>query len=540
MADWKMTWAGQDVTSTIQWQADKTSNLHSRVNSTSSPIASSGASTPQPIVVRNTLGQGAGTGSGHSGRTSQVTFFTTLGPAAQATGAGQSITHPQLVRQGEIIVTDPSGIKVFGGYAGKLSDASIGKQVYTQVECYDYWQSLSRVSINEILDGITDVAAIVYLLDKYASWISTALLPPFASGTLLGRVWRNKTLQWALQTIADQTGNQIYVDPYKRLVYTSPTVAPPAPFSLTDTPNFRTSYPHTVDQFTVDDTALINRVTFYGGKKPMPDFTQDLSTQINGSSTVFMLAYYPRKSSNGHVQVILNGSQQAVGYVLGTGAANTLISQGGTAQVLVDADARTLTFDIAPTTGSTLSCIYSYQTPLVVEVTNNNSFAYYGEWFDGMVSDETVVDTATAVQRCRVILLEQAFGQTSLKVSCYQGGIQPGQLLTVVNSVKGINSTYVVQEVAGSPLAPGVWQYSLTLGAWNWNLVDLVMKLARAAAPSDLSQSETTTPTQVSVMTSLGSSVAVAVTPATRHMSTYYPGITPGNPGVMYPGLSSI
>lgn len=524
MPDYTVTLAGQDITSTVQFYADDNTSLHSRLNTTSTPASSGGATSPQPILVTSTLGQGAGSGSGHSGRTTQCTFFTTLGPASTAVGAGSLITTPQLVRQGEVLVKDPSGVILFGGYAGKLSDATIGKQTYTQVECYDYWQSLARITINEVLDGITDVAAILFLLGKYAPWVDTSQVPAFASGTLLGRVWRNKSLQWALQTIADQTGRQIAITPNKQLIYVSPTQAQLAPFSLSDNPDFRLSYPHAITEFTIDDTSIINRVTFYGGKKPTPDFPQDISTQANGNNTVFMLAYYPRKSTSGKVQVKVNGAQLVVGYVLGTTTADELKSQGGLADCLIDADARTVTFDVAPAAGATVICIYRYQTPLVIELTSQDSFAFYGMWFDGVISDETVVDSATAVQRCRVLLLEQAFGQITLKASVYRAGLQAGMQLQVTNSLKGINGVYILQEVISAPLAPGVWEYSLSLGAWNWNLVDVLMQLATHTQNTDLSQQENVTPTQVNVATSITSTIAVTVKQQTRAMAQYQPG----------------
>ena len=715
MTDYRVTWAGQDVTSSIQFYRDSKSSLHSRINVTNTPASSGGGASIQPIVFSSTLGQGAGTGAGHSGRSSQLTFFTTLGPAATALGAGAALppvtlnlysaqqsdsipatlsnpnyiyavgsagsvvfdtslawsgssslkvttdgsftyqeisvnigaqnfspgavytlsfylhalagqapslrvfwegndtiagnnaigpvsttipsssgwtryilpvtmpnpipysyiglridtgntseavtfwldglqieqystatpwhlggtyTPAQLVRQGEVILYDPSGNKLFGGYAGKLSDATIAKQNYTQVQCYDYWQSLRRININEILDGISDIAAIQYLIATYAPWVDLSLLPTFPSGTLLGRVWRNKTLQWALQSIADMTGNQIYINPNKQMIYVRPTNAQAAPFSLSDTPDYRLSYAHVVDEYAIDDNSIINRVTFYGGKKPTPDFTQDISTQANGSNTTFVLAYYPRKSSNGKVQVLVGGVQQTVGYTLGTGAANTLISQGGSAQVLVDADARTLTFNTAPGTGVSVSCVYRYQIPLIIEVSQQDSYNFYGQWYDGTISDETVVDSTTAVQRCRVVLLEQAYGQTTLRARCYQSGIQAGQQLQVTNTLKGINTTFIVQQVTGAPLAPGVWEFSLTLGAWNWNLVDVLMQLAQRTNGSDITQQENTTPTQVNVATSVSSSIAVTVTPLTRAMANYWPG--PSGTGNMYSGLSSI
>lgn len=449
---------------------------------------------------------------------------------------GGTTSTPQLVRQGEVVITDSSGTVIFGGFAGQLHDATSRTQYATQVDSYDYWQQLAHIQINEVFDGVTDLTAIRYLITTYAPWIDLTLLPAFSATTLLGQVWRNKTLQWGLQQIADRAGYQIYVDPYKRLLYNTPTAAFPAPFSLSDTPDNSTSFPYQFESIDVDDTAIINRVTFYGGKQPTPDFAQDVSTQANGNNKVFVLAYYPRKSSSGQVLVSVGGVDQVVGYSLGTGAQNTLKSAGGDCDVLLDPSARTMTFDVAPAAGTSVICTYRYQIPLIIQLTEENSHAFYGRYYDGSISDETVVDSATAIQRCRVLLLEQAYGLTTIKLWCWKGGLQAGQQLQLTNTVRGINNTYIIQEVTAQPVSPTTVQYEVTLGAWNWNLVDVLQNLARATAGNDMTEVETITPTKVDIRPATSAVLSITTNTLTRSMGQYNPGAGLG----MYPGLSSI
>jgi hypothetical protein len=518
-----ITLAGQDITPYVQFLPDPSDNTISWPNA-------------QPFQIDATLGQGAGNSGGNSGRAATATFLAKLGPIGTAVGAGTIVTRPTLVRQGEVIITDRTGVVVFGGYAGGLADASNRTQVATQISCYDYWQQLAHITINEVFDGISDIAAIRQLITSYAPWVDLSLLPAYASTTLLGQVWRNKTLQWALQHIADISGNQVYIAPNRRFIYNSPTQALAAPFTLSDSPDNSTSFPFQIESVVVDDTAIINRVTFYGGKQPTPDFAQDVSTQANGSNKVFVLAYYPRKSSNGLVIVTVNGSDLVVGYSLGTGTQNTLKSQGGSCDVLLDPSARTMTFDVAPAGGASVICTYRYQLPLIIQLTEENSHAFYGQYYDATLSDETVVDSATAIQRCRVLLLEQAYGLTTVKLYCWKGGLQQGQQLLLTDTVRGINQVFIIQEVITTAISPTTARYEVTLGAWNWNLVDVLQSVAQRTALTDQTEIETITPTQVQVNTVVSAVLSIALNPSTRTMGGYHPGAGLG----MYPGLSSI
>ena len=92
-----------------------------------------------------------------------------------------------------------------------------------------------------------------------------------------------------------------------------------------------------------------------------------------------------------------------------------------------------------------------------------------------------------SIQRCKVLLTQQSFGLVSPMIDCWQPGLQSGQLLKVVNAVRGINTTYLIQQVETAPLGAGNFVFHLTLGAWNWNLVDVIVKLAAGQAVSDQS-----------------------------------------------------
>jgi hypothetical protein len=483
------------------------------------------------IDIHDTLGQGPGVGGGSSGRATQCTFLTRLGPAMSAVGAGTVISTPTLVRQGEVKIYDSTGTCIFGGYATGYDDQTYAKVNFTEVECHDYWQHLDRVVINKVYDGQTDVYIINDLLDTYATWVDKSILPTIATYTFGPENYQHFTLQKALQRVADKTGYAIWIDPNKKMHYVNPVQASTAPFQLSDNPDFSSSFAMGVNSVKVDDNSAINRVYFYGGKHLSTDFTQDLSVMVNGTNDIFTLSYYPHKAADGFYHLLVNGVDHHItGFSGGTTNADKLIRDGGTASYLLDIDAHVIYFNTAPTVGTTVQLKYRHEIPLVVVLTDENSHSYYGDYYDGVISDQSVFDTATAIKRCRTLLLEQSYGLTTLEVKCWKPGIQSGMILRIDHITRAVHNSYIVQEVHVVPKGGGFFEYVITLGAWNWNLVDIVTQLARNANPDDTSSSEEEVPITVESYThSVG--VTDTWTTSARTMGGYFFRDTPTGDG---------
>lgn len=494
----------------------------------------------ETIDIQDTLGQGQGAGAGGGGRATVCKMTVKLGPLIPAIGAGTTITTPQLVRNAELQVWDANGALIFGGFATKYDDVTDKTTVKTTIECHDYWQSLDRIVVNEIFSGANDNYVFVYLLNKYAPWIDTSLIQGAAAYQFPSLSFRNTTLRKALQKICDATGYIAWIGFDKKAHYIFPSQAQPAPFSLSETPDFHSSFQMGFESVTIDDNAVINRVYFYGGKKPSPDFPQDISTQANGSNKIFVLAYYPRPASDGKFHVTVNGTALVVGRTPGDGTKNQLKSAGGLADCLINADAKNITFDVAPASGATVICTYQYQSPIVTIITDEYSRAFFGGYYDGTLSDETVFSVQEAVARSRVLLAEQSFGMTTMKVRCWKAGIQAGQLLRIDHNTRQIHATLLVQEVHTTALGRGQFQYEVTLGAWSLGLIDVLKKAIDNTQPQDTSTDESTTPIDIH-QSSDNVKLSFTVTATPKNNGGYYARSSPvGDGHDAYPGLFSI
>ena len=446
------------------------------------------------IEISDTLGQGAGAGSSGAtqGRAATCKFNTSLGPMSSAIGAGQPVPGgptPVLVRQGEVVVSDATGI-LFGGFVTKLTDTTtsvlgVTRKNFTTVEGIDYSTSLQRIIVSEVFTGASDSYVIRYVLQKYAPWVNLQFLPSTTAYFFASKRFRNQSVEQIIQTVAGITGYLVYVDYQKNIRYIPPTSASSTPFNLSDNPDSVTTFPHSVTEYLVDDNAVINRVFFYGGSKISNDYFQDLSTLANGTNTTFPLAYFPSTMADGKYHIKVNSVEQVVGFSSGGQPRDTFKSKGGLADVLIDQGNKVLLFDVAPASGANVQAGYRYSVPLSVLLTDENSRSYFGGYYDGTIDDTSVFDTATAVQRCKILLAQQSFGLTSLKVDCYKAGIQAGALIQIKNTVRGIHASYIVQEVKITPMGGGNFRYSLSLGAWHWNLIDFLLKLPSLAAFQD-------------------------------------------------------
>jgi hypothetical protein len=178
-----------------------------------------------------------------------------------------------------------------------------------------------------------------------------------------------------------------------------------------------------------------------------------------------------------------------------------LKSAGGLADCILNVDAQTILWDTAPLATDTVTALYRYNIPLLVTLTNQASYAYFGRWYDGNLIDDQVFDTQTAIQRLRILLAEQAYGLTEITFTTRQAGLQAGTQLRIDNSARGIHNTFMIQKVTTKPIGNGFYDFEVECGAWNWHLADVLLAASRYMTPQDDSTNESTTPIQAQQVT---------------------------------------
>lgn len=120
-----------------------------------------------------------------------------------------------------------------------------------------------------------------------------------------------------------------------------------------------------------------------------------------------------------------------------------------------------------------------YEIPLRVRVRNTESYDYYGRWFESLLVDSNILTKYDARVAGQAQLAKYAIAQPAISCTIWEPGIRSGMLLTVVDTLQGINGTYLVQKATMRIVNSTYAETSLELGVYSPSLIDLIIKLAR-------------------------------------------------------------
>ncbi len=468
-------------------------------------------------------------------------------------GTGVALLKPW----GEIAVTDFTNTKVFGGYLTMLDDASFALTPRQKVSCQDYTQRLLTRVVIAVYVEQGDVAVLKNLLNTYFPWVDTSQLP--ASTAIIPRIQFNRLDVLACVTRICSLSNYVFwIDPNKVAHYADVNSAQVAPFGISDSPDNVTTFGAHFTQHSWDYTSLTNRVYFYGGTTRSLDNVEDVSSQASGSMATFSLAYPPLPSSvvmpytnpvSGYtygkraIVVTVNGNQYAAGQ---ENYDNLIGVNNGTCVVVANRDEKHIRFAQGniPAKGSTVTVTYQYDVPIILSAQDSQSYAAFGDWFDGRVSDQRMVDLSAAQLRATTIIEQEGFGKQTGTLSIYKPGLVAGQAINIVNGVRGISGQFLIQTVTGNNKGAGVFEYDVEYGAYNKTLQDHLTALNTLVGPEDTynanditnqssSQSALVLFPDAHVQPTLTDSL-YALTQSTSH--GYYPGTAPAYPGFSCPG----
>ena len=165
--------------------------------------------------------------------------------------------------------------KLFEGltFAQDLKQTDIeGLTTLYTCELNDYTSWLDRAVCWDATFPVTfptsDSALIKALVGQFCPQITAADLVETLLPAIMSYEWQGKTCRQVLDEIATLALAEWRVNFDAELYYGSATTAPPAPYSLSTSPDFVTSFPVRVDSFKSDFTNPINRCFVRGGYIP--------------------------------------------------------------------------------------------------------------------------------------------------------------------------------------------------------------------------------------------------------------------------------
>jgi len=291
------------------------------------------------------------------------------------------------------------------------------------------------------------------------------------------------TVRDIINALTDESGFVVNVDAYLNFTY-APPVYNPAPFGLSDQPDYVNTFPFHDFKAKDDGTQIKNRVTIDGGKYiagPITDtFTGD------GHTKTFNLSQQP----NTVYSITLNGTAQKYGW-------DTLITLGSGGYVVsVSQSAQHITFQTAPVSGAAIAVNYDFQSPIRIKELDPNSASAHNGWiFDSVIHDTSLVTVQAAQQRAIAETQEFGYSRMIYTLTSQMQPLVAGMLVPIWHRGEGLSGqAFLVQSVKQHEMdseGGGVYEWEATIGAYNPEISQILTHLHKAA---DASQTVATIP----------------------------------------------
>lgn len=379
----------------------------------------------------------------------------------------------------EVIIADGSD-RIFAGYVMNKKARVAGVGINYTIEASDYSVLLDKVYVRAEYEDDTDAEIISDLFTEYLSEINTSTY--VTALTTHDRIrFNRKSLREVLDTLADLAQGDWYID-YNKNLHWFASEGNAAPFSLSDSPDLSTSYPYYDLQVETNGVEVANRVEVVGGSYLSDDTTFYLpGTGQDVRVTLPFRLHAPDGYSA--LRVWRNdGTESSPSWTALTALAGYIDTLSSTSEVLHYYQDQILEQQNAwPELPNAVKVTGRYSVPLRTRMLDANSQAHYGRTFEHVLTDEDIVDQATAKLAAKAVLAKSSMSNTALTFVCRQPGLQAGQSVTIVSSLHGINDSYLVQSVSARIGVYGLTEYTVTAGTYNPDLIDMIVKIARDA-----------------------------------------------------------
>ena len=384
----------------------------------------------------------------------------------------------------EVVIYDgdlDTGVRIFGGFILDLLEtegANAGRDF--QIGCSDYTAWLDKVIIKEYYEDVDDDEIIVDLFDTYAPEYDVSTYVDFIRYQDKIR-FNRRSIRQALDLLAQFAAGDWYVDYEKRIHYFR-TEIPPSPHALSDNPDMSTSFPYGNFRKKTDGAGVVNRVEVVGGNYLSDDMTFYL--EGTGQDPVIQMPFKMHgPEAGGALQVWRNdGSEGTPSWTAMTVKVGHIDTLGGATEVLHYFQEQNLEQQSDwPQLANAVKIFGRFEVPLRTKARDQPSFDHYKRWFDDVIDNPDIVDKLTAKLAARARMAGAALDRVDIKCDTREPGIFSGMLQPFVNANAGIDGDYLVQRSQAKLRPGGRVVYTLSLGTYSPDLIDVLLQLARQA-----------------------------------------------------------
>jgi hypothetical protein len=383
----------------------------------------------------------------------------------------------------EIRVTTADGSEVhFGGYVTHIEDSQLGPELDLILSCQDYTVRLQKAVINMEWVEQSDLTILADIREHALPALTDF---DFASEAInQGTVPRLRSPRMLvidlLNELATRMGAEWYVD-YDKILhwYSGDEIA--APFGISDTPDYATTFPCADLKQVRDGMGIVNLVTVVGGSFLSDDVTHEYAG--DGQQQRFVVPhFYHAPSTGSSVAIEVNSGTDISPIWTAKTVGVKYIDDSAGKDVLFAFTEKYFEFASAPPNLKRAWRITAkYEAPLRVQVPNNASYAQYGLWLSAVLNDSTILDKVEARRRGLAYLAEQA-ETTMLTGSVDQPGLRAGMVLPITNAARSINASYMIRSLTIAFPGGGFAHYAFEAGDYLPDLYAMLREIGRQAA----------------------------------------------------------
>lgn len=372
----------------------------------------------------------------------------------------------------EVIVTDSTLGVLFGGIivSVKLRDKDADTW---EIDCNDYTELVDRKLVTETYENESASAIVKDIIAKY----TVGLLDSVTTGAPLVEYipFNYVRPSECFKQLCDYVGWQWYIDETKHIkFFDAASLLTPTPINLVD--GTRSQWGDF--KFSIDMQNLRNRVYVLGGSMYSDPATFEFVA--DGSQTLFNLGHKPHN---------LSMTVNAVAVTVGIENIN---EDDGTYDYLMNYQEKYVrcgSGTSAPANGTTIAVTYQYDIPVITFYEDKDSqdalkAVQGGDGvYEHMINDDSIVTLEAAQALAVRDMRDNANPKVKGSFITLEPGWEPGQILTVTLSDRGINNSYMVQSVRIHYAAD--WFWTVEFGGRLMGIADFLQALISKQQKAD-------------------------------------------------------
>ena len=383
----------------------------------------------------------------------------------------------------EIIILD-GATKLHGGYVLDVlkyrMDRNNSKVIIYKITCGSYAALLERRRAKIEYENKTDAYIIDDLLTTYASEIEGATYVDIIK-TYVNKRFNRTTVYAAIDSLADDAGASWYVDEDKKLHFFLNEELE-APFDISDDPDYSATYSASNIEIYTDGTGVCNKVEVVGGSYLSAD-TTDYYAGTGQSEKISLHYRYHKPDGESSILVWRNdgteGSPSWTSLTVGAGHIDSVTTTSACLYYYQEKMIEQL--NDWPELPNAMKITGQFEAPLITRLYDDASHTHYGMWFEQVIIDESIINKEDSKIAGRTKLAQSSLATTSIIFDTMKHGLRAGYTIHITNSDLGIDDDYFIQKVNSTIEIGGFAKYTVTVGTYNPELADYILRLARKA-----------------------------------------------------------